>query len=126
MIKAAFSGGTLTSIFTTNVNTMVLVGYMQTGDTTAGWTRTVDVNDFKTNERPRLTTGPNLEKLPRGGEAKHAKRSDVGESYRIARYSEQWVIDETAPTAHVAVGQEGARVPDSGGELFHVLAEIYL
>lgn len=94
MIRAAFSGGTLTNIFTTNVNTMVLQGYAEAGDTTLDWTKTVDVADFKTNERPRLTKGPALDKLPVSSEAKHATRSDAGESYKIARYAQQFVIDE--------------------------------
>ncbi len=94
LIEAAFSGSTLTNIFTTNVNTVVLATYMETGDTTGGWTSTTDVADFKTNERPRMTKGPDLEKLPPGGTADHVSRSDIGESYKIARYAKQFVIDE--------------------------------
>jgi hypothetical protein len=94
MIQAAFSGGSLTHIFTTNINTMILVGYTQTGDTTDGWTRTTDVNDFKINERPRMKTGPGLTKHPRGGRAEHGTREDTGESYKIARYTKQWNIAE--------------------------------
>lgn len=94
LIKAAFSGSTLTNIFTTNVNTQVLSTYMETGDTTQPWTNTTDVADFKTNERPRMTKGPDLEKLPPGGTADHVSRSDIGESYKIARYAKQFVIDE--------------------------------
>jgi signal peptide peptidase SppA len=94
LIRAAFSGGALNDIFTTNVNAILLTTYQEAGDTTGGWTSTVDVGDFKTNERPRLAKGPNLEKLPRGGEADHYERSDVAESYKIARYAKQFVVDE--------------------------------
>lgn len=94
MIQAAFSGGTLTNIFTTNINTILVATYLEGPDTTEAWTRTVDVNDFKTNERPRMTKGAGLKLLPAGGEADHVSRSDVGESYRIHRYSAQWQIDE--------------------------------
>jgi hypothetical protein len=92
MIRAAFSGGSLTNIFTTN--TQVLATYQETGDTTGGWTRESEVADFKTNERVRMTKSPNLEKLPRGGTADHMTRGDVGESLKIARYAKQFVIDE--------------------------------
>lgn len=94
MIQAAFSGGSLTNIFTTNVNAMLLSTYMEASDTTLAWTSEEDVADFKTNERPRMVTMAGLTKLPRGGEAQHNERSDVGESYRIARYAGQFVIDE--------------------------------
>jgi len=94
LIRAAVSGGSLTNIFTTNINTMVLASYGEAPDTTAPWTSTVDVADFKTNERPRLVKGGSLARLPRGGEADHMNRSDVGESYKIARYAGQVVISE--------------------------------
>lgn len=95
LLRAAFSGGSLTNIFTTSVNAQLLMGFTQAGDTTTGWTQSTDVADFKTNERPRMTTlGGPMKKLPRGGEADHASRSDQAESYKIARYAEQFVIDE--------------------------------
>lgn len=95
MLQAAFSGGTLTNIFTTSVNAQLLGGYMQAPDTTGGWTQTTDVADFKTNERPRLQTlGNSMKKLPRGSEADHEERSDQAESYKIFRYASQYVVDE--------------------------------
>ena len=95
MIQAAFSGGSLTSIFTTNVNAILLVGFLEAPDTTMGWTTSTDVADFKTQERIRLQAlGGSLPKLPRGGEADHEKRADLAESYKIARYASQIVIDE--------------------------------
>lgn len=94
MIQAAFSGGTLSSIFTTNVNTILVATYLEGPDTTATWTREVDVNDFKLNERPRMTKGGGLKLLPPGGTADHITRSDVGESYKAKRYAAQWQIDE--------------------------------
>lgn len=94
VIQAAFSGGTLANIFTTNVNALLLDRYMLAGDTTRGWTREIDVADFKTQERPRVQVGNGLKKLPRGGTADHASYADVAESYKIARYAKQFVIDE--------------------------------
>lgn len=94
MIHAAFSGSALTNIFTTSVNAVLLATYMEFGDNTMEWTSTTEVADFKTNERHRLAKGPNLTKLPRGGEADHYDRSDSKESYKIARYAKQFVVDE--------------------------------
>lgn len=94
IIHAAISGGSLTSIFTTSVNARMLTAYMQTADTTGGWTNTTDVSDFKTNERFKIEIGGGLTKMPRGGEADHGSYSDVSESYKIARYAKQIFIDE--------------------------------
>lgn len=94
LIEAAFSGSTLTDIFTTNVSAVLLAAYNEIGDTTQGWTSTTDVADFKSNERPRMSVGPDLELLPRGKEAKHMERDDTAESYSIARYAKQFVVDE--------------------------------
>ncbi len=94
LIQAAFSGGALTAIFTTNVNTLILATYQETGDTTGGWTQERDVSDFKSNERPRMLKGPALARLPRNGTADNYDRSDVVESYKIARYARIFTIDE--------------------------------
>ncbi len=93
-IEAAFSGSTLTNIFTTNVNTRILATYNEAGDTTADWTSETDVPDFKSNERPRMTKGPDLKRLPPGGTADHVERSDIAESYKIARYAKQFTVDD--------------------------------
>ncbi|MFQ5733003.1 MAG: Mu-like prophage major head subunit gpT family protein, partial [Planctomycetaceae bacterium] len=84
----------LTKIFTTSVNAALLSTFQETVDTTRGWTRERDVADFKMNDRIRMAKGPNLARLPRGGTADHYDRSDVQESYRIARYARQFVVDE--------------------------------
>lgn len=94
MILAAFSGSSLTNIFTTNVNAVLLSTYLETADSTVGWVREKDVADFKVQERPRMEKGPGLVKLPRGSEADHYNRSDLVETYKIARYAKQFVIDE--------------------------------
>ena len=94
MIRAAFSGGSLTNIFTTNVNTQILAAYEEIDDTTLEWTQETEVADFKTNERPRMTKGPNLAKLPRGGTADDIDRADVGETFKIARYAGIFTVDE--------------------------------
>ena len=94
MIRAAFSGGSLTSIFTTNVNTQILSAYEEVGDQTQEWTQETEVADFKSNERPRMEKGPNLARLPRGGTADDFSRSDVAETFKIARYAKKFQVDE--------------------------------
>ena len=93
-IKAAFSGSSLDSIFTQSVSASLLSSYMQSNDTTMGWTSSVDVPDFKSNERERADTMGGLKKLPRGQEADHAERSDVEETYKVKRYAKQFQVDD--------------------------------
>ena len=94
MIHAAMSGGTLSSIWTTNVNARMLQGFGDEPDTTGGFTRATEVNDFKSNERFRLIKAPRLSRHARGGEAEHGSRDDRVETFKIARYSEQFQIDD--------------------------------
>jgi len=94
VLRAASSGSALTNIFTTSVNALLLMSYIDTPDSTADWTQPADVNDFKTNERIQIEIGAGLKKLPRGGAADHAKYTDRKESYKIARYAKQFVVDE--------------------------------
>jgi signal peptide peptidase SppA len=94
LIRASFSSGALNDIFTTSVNARLLSSYMSSGDTTTGWTSSVDVADFKTQERPRINVGPGLTVHPRGSTAEHADYADVVESYKIRRFSRKFVVDE--------------------------------
>ena len=97
LFRAAFSsGGSLTNIFTDSVNAVLLSSYMDSGDTTQGWTSETDVADLKLNERPRVEIGDGLSLLPEGAEADHAKWADVLESYKINRFAKQFVVDEIA------------------------------
>ncbi len=93
-IRAAVSGGTLTSIFTTNVSAQLLGGYQDAADTTDGWTSSADVSDFKTNERIKMGKFDALTKHGRGGTADHMGVDDSKEEYKVSRYSGMFVIDE--------------------------------
>lgn len=92
-IRAAVSGSTLTNIFTTSVNARLIQSYQESPDTSR-WVRETDVADFKTNDLISLGKTGSLVKLPRGGEARHAAISDDIESYKIARYANQFAVDE--------------------------------
>jgi hypothetical protein len=88
------STGSLSNIFSTVLGAQLLESYTATVDTTEPWTRRTDVPNFQTNERTSLGKGGALEKLPRGDEAKHDTWSDSAESYKIARYAKQFIVDE--------------------------------
>lgn len=94
MIQAALSSGDTANIFTTNVSAVVLARYEAAPDTTQGWISEADKNDFKSNELIALDKAGPLKKLPRGGEAEHVKRGDTLESYKVARYAEQFAVDD--------------------------------
>lgn len=94
MIQAAVSGGTLADIFTTNINAVLVQKLLEAGDSTLGWTQEADAPNFQTMDRTRLTKGPNLTRHARGGEADHQKRGAETESYKIARYSARFAVDE--------------------------------
>lgn len=94
MIRAAVSTAELTNIFTTVVNASMLSAYAETPDTTAAFTREMEVPDFKLNERIFLGKTAELEQLPRGDTAKHATRADQVERYKVARYAKQFVVDD--------------------------------
>jgi hypothetical protein len=92
-IRAAVSGGSLTQVFTTSVNAMVLVAYEEEPDTTV-WCAETDVADFKTNTDIRFNANAALKKLGRGQTAEHANNDDSAETYKVARYGKQWAVDE--------------------------------
>ena len=93
-IRAAVSGGSLADIFSTNIYAVMIDKLAEAGDTTQGWTREADAANFMTMDRIRLLKGSKLTRHARGGEADNATRSDLIESYKIARYSQQFSVDE--------------------------------
>jgi hypothetical protein len=94
LVRAAVSGGNLVSIFTTNVSARLMAAYMEITDTTSDWCVEADVPNFKSNERHALGKTAQPKRLPRGGKAGHATRSASMEGYKIARYAQQFVVDE--------------------------------
>lgn len=94
LVRAAVSTASLGSIFTTSVNAVLLETFIESPDTTTGWTHERDVTNFMTQERHALEKSGSLRKLNRGATAKHMDRAANQETYKIARYAEQFVIDE--------------------------------
>lgn len=94
-LRSAPSTNTLVNIYTTNMSSQLLSAFEVAPDSTGGgWIRESDVQNFKTNERARLEQGGALVKLPRGKEADHATFEDNVETFKIARYAKQYVVDD--------------------------------
>lgn len=93
-LRAASSGSTLTRIFTTSVNAMLLASYEEADDTTAGWVSETDVQNYQSQERARIDVGGGLKKRPRGKTAEHADYTDSYETYKIADYAKLFEIDD--------------------------------
>lgn len=93
-VQAAVSGGALADIFTTNINAVFLQKFAEAEDTTGGWTQDGEAQNFQPMERTRLLKGNRLSPHARGQEADHEDRSDAMETYKIARYSKQFAVDE--------------------------------
>jgi hypothetical protein len=94
MMRAAFSGATLSYVFSTNVYARLMAGWDLVPDTTGGWCDEEDVANFLQQEDISLTANANPDLLPRGGTANHATASDSHETYKIARFAKQIVFDE--------------------------------
>lgn len=92
--RAAVSGATFGHVFSTNVYARLIAGWETIGDTTLGWCDEEDVPNFMQQEDISLQANARLEKLARGDTAKHATASDSHETYKIARYAKQFVVDE--------------------------------
>jgi membrane protein YqaA with SNARE-associated domain len=92
--RASVSGGTLAYIFGTNVYARLIAGWETVGDTTQGWCDEEDVPNFLQQEDITFDGQARMDRLPRGDTAKHATVSDTHETYKIARYAKQFVMDE--------------------------------
>ncbi|MGB1276849.1 MAG: hypothetical protein ACPG77_13975, partial [Nannocystaceae bacterium] len=93
-IRAAVSGSALSAIFTANFSASLLVAYVDSPDTTQGWTSSEDVGDFKSNEKAAMGKFGPLTKHGRGATAQNMDTSDSYESYKLGRYSGKFVVDE--------------------------------
>ena len=93
-VRAAVSGASFTNIFSTSVYARLIAGWEKVADTTGGWCDEEDVANFMTQEDISVTASARPEKLPRGDTAKHATATDSKETYRIARFAKQFVVDE--------------------------------
>ena len=94
-IRAAVSGGSLSAMFTTNVNAELLIAYQQAPDTTVGWVQEDDFDNFQKKEFNWMGRMGGLTKHARGkSDAQSADIGDHSEEAKIDRYVGSFVIDE--------------------------------
>ncbi len=96
MIRAAFSTPSFNNVITTSMNAMLMLKYVEAADTTGGWVVETDVANYLTQERSRVTATKGLSRQPEGAEADHIAPDDLKETYKVARYGSQLVVDEIA------------------------------
>jgi len=94
LVRAATSTSALSYVFTNAVNAQLLQAYKDMPDSTEGWVREADVENFKEAERARLTKAGSLTRLPRGGTAEHTAVGEAQATYKIARYAKTFQVDE--------------------------------
>lgn len=93
MIRAAVSTTSLANVFTTSIHARLLAGYMEAADTT-DWCSEEDLTNYQLVDRVALGKTGALTKVGRGGTAPHATIDDSKEQYQLARYAEQFVVDD--------------------------------
>lgn len=94
VVRVAVSGGGLEAIFNPTVEARLLKTWEEARDTTVGWVYEGEAENFKAQERVNFGPSVSLKKLGRGESADHASFGDSVEYLKIARYSQQFVIDE--------------------------------
>lgn len=94
MLRLAFSSGSLTNSMTTSANAILLAAFMEEMDSTQEWVAETDVSNYLTNERVRVLNGDSMSLHPRNTAADHSTISDVAETYKINRFSKQFMVDE--------------------------------
>ena len=94
ILQRSFSTATLNAVFTTNFAAQMLEGFMDAPDTTLPWTREADLPNFQTVERFQMSKFSKLKKTDRNQTPDDADVQAVLESYKLARYSERFTVDE--------------------------------
>jgi hypothetical protein len=142
IVGRATSTADVGTIFTTSINAVLEQAYQETADSTVGWVREGQANNYQTQELHTFGKTATPKKLIRSNEAKHATFGADYETYKVHRYAvqfeldEQDIIDDNLSVLNMApmeIGMAAARVrPDlvyglllrnpslrSGTALFH-------
>ena len=93
-IEAAFGTATGSDVFDGLVNTALQQPFQSSRDTSLGWTSERQVENFKTQRRPRIQHADRLEPLPRGHRANDATLN-IGdaETYAASRFARSFQVD---------------------------------
>ena len=94
IVQRSFSTATLAAVFTTNFAAQMLEGFMTAPDTTGPWTREADLPNFQTVERIQKNLLSGLKRTDRNQTPADAEAEAVMESYKLARYTERFTVDE--------------------------------
>lgn len=92
--RSAVSTSAFVGMFTQTFGSQLLSAFLETTDTTAGWTVERDNPNFFSIPRTRPVKGGAMTKHAKGGTADHMDFSDVTENTKVNRYSGQFTIDE--------------------------------
>lgn len=93
-VRTAISGGSLAHAISTNIYAKLLKGWEEVADSTDWCADEPDIPNFLQQEDVTVNATSRMERLPRGGTAGHATVADTAETYKLARFAKQFVVDE--------------------------------
>jgi len=93
-IREGLSHPAIGETFSALFGSAVLQGFHNEPDTTRGWVREISARRFLPSQLFTADEATRLEKLPRGGTAKHGGYSLVATEWAIARYAEKFSVSE--------------------------------
>lgn len=94
MVRSAVSSSQVQAVFSTDINARMLQSYALAEDTTMGWVREEDRDDFNMNEGITVGHFNGLTVHRPGKTAEHMDIDAESYLYRLFRYTGQFVIDE--------------------------------
>jgi len=94
VLQAAFSTGAVSDLYGQTFGAKVLDGYSEIKDFSEGWTVEGENPDMESHDRIRMEAAGNLDYLPIGGEASHARRATKVEKSKVHRFAKQMELDE--------------------------------
>lgn len=96
IVRAAISTASLSMVFSTSMNRMVLATFEEAPDSTDGWVSEVDVANYKQNDRflPLKNITPAKKRRARGAAAEQITFNELAESYKAYEYAEALEVDE--------------------------------
>ena len=94
ILQAAFSTGAVSDLYGQTFGAKVLDGYSEIKDFSEGWTVEGENPDMESHDRIRMEAAGNLDYLPIGGEASHARRATKVEKSKVYRFAKQMELDE--------------------------------
>lgn len=94
MVRAALSSSAVQGMFTTDVNARLLGSYATAEDTTQGWCRSEDRDDFKANTGHTMGKFNGLTIHSSGKTADDMDTDSESYSYRLYRFSGKFTLDE--------------------------------